>query len=548
MQIELFKNVLWNVSIIIILGFFLAKTSIIRHMMISWETGLKEKMEVAVLLGGIGIVSTYMGVNIHGAIANTRVIGVMSAGLIGGPVTGTVAGLIAGIHRYLIDVGGFTSVACMVSTIIGGMTGGLFYHHLRRIRFYHCEIFFITVFEEILQMVIILLFTKPFADALYLVKTIFVPMVLINSTGVVLFITMMESGCNEQDQVNARSVKDVFRIAQLCLPYLRKGLYDKKALEKVSEIVICNSSVSGVAIADTSRILTASGIAVKLNDDYLKIQKSGLAKVFLPQNNKENQKYFWFSTPIQKENQIVGTLILCSEKIRWNIEQMKEFAMGLSSIFSTQLELSQLEYEQKLRKQAEYGALQSQINPHFLFNSINTISLFCRRDPDKARELLIALAECFRKSLNHPNAMVTIEEEMDHVHAYLKLEKARFGDSLEINEDIQENLEVMIPSFSLQPIVENAVKHGARKSREGTGKIWITIKRKKQGVEIAVCDNGPGIEKEVIQKLYKGDIDSRHVGMQNVYHRLLSIYGNQCIFQIISHETGTKISIKILND
>ena len=274
-------------------------------MMISWETGLKEKMEVAVLLGGIGIVSTYMGVNIHGAIANTRVIGVMSAGLIGGPVTGTVAGLIAGIHRYLIDVGGFTSVACMVSTIIGGMTGGLFYHHLRRIRFYHCEIFFITVFEEILQMVIILLFTKPFADALYLVKTIFVPMVLINSTGVVLFITMMESGCNEQDQVNARSVKDVFRIAQLCLPYLRKGLYDKKALEKVSEVVICNSSVSGVAIADTSRILTASGIAVKLNDDYLKIQKSGLAKVFLPQNNKENQKYFWFSTPIQKENQIM---------------------------------------------------------------------------------------------------------------------------------------------------------------------------------------------------------------------------------------------------
>src|SRR5699024_5856128 len=129
--------------------------------------------------------------------------------------------------------------------------------------------------------------------------------------------------------------------------------------------------------------------------------------------------------------------------------------------------LAEMEEQKELLVKAEFKALQSQINPHFIFNSLNTISSFVRENPEDARELLIALATYFRNSIKTKDALVSIYEEMEYVKAFLQLVKARFDDRLEINMDIEEGLNCMVPCLIVQPIVENAVIHGAMSRKFG---------------------------------------------------------------------------------
>ena len=105
--------------------------------------------------------------------------------------------------------------------------------------------------------------------------------------------------------------------------------------------------------------------------------------------------------------------------------------------------------------------LQAQVNPHFLFNALNTISAVIRRDPDKARELIQHLSQFFRRNLKHNIESVTIQEELDHINAYLEIELARFSDRLMVNIKVDSQLLTQtMPTFTLQPLVENAIKHG----------------------------------------------------------------------------------------
>ena len=150
-------------------------------------------------------------------------------------------------------------------------------------------------------------------------------------------------------------------------------------------------------------------------------------------------------------------------------------------------------------QKAEFNALQSQINPHFIFNSLNTISAFCREKPNKARELLIDLASYFRSSIQNKDGLVDIYSEMDYVRAYLQLEKARFEERLDLEIQVPENLNYKMPCLILQPIVENAVIHGAMKRKKGVVK--IIVKEEKKNLKISIMDNGLGMPKEIIKTL-----------------------------------------------
>lgn len=139
----------------------------------------------------------------------------------------------------------------------------------------------------------------------------------------------------------------------------------------------------------------------------------------------------------------------------------QELAEGLAKLFSTQLELAKAEMQTKLLKDAEIKALQAQVHPHFLFNAINTISVLCRMDVEKARNLLSELSAFFRSNLQGARQiLVPLEKELEHINAYLSLEQARFPDKYHIDYRIEPRLkEVLIPPFTLQPLVENAVHH-----------------------------------------------------------------------------------------
>jgi len=179
--------------------------------------------------------------------------------------------------------------------------------------------------------------------------------------------------------------------------------------------------------------------------------------------------------------------------------------------------------EEKLKAlaaQAELKALKAQINPHFLFNSLNTIASLTKTSPSKAEEAIEMLADVFRYTLLASNReFVTLQNELDFLNSYLGVEKARFGDRLQVVQSIQsEILSTHIPSLILQPLVENCIKHGTIK--EGAVKMEIRAFLDGNAINIEIRDRGKGAPEEIKKGIY-----NRGTGLRNVNERLLKIYG-----------------------
>ncbi len=226
-----------------------------------------------------------------------------------------------------------------------------------------------------------------------------------------------------------------------------------------------------------------------------------------------------------------------------------EIAKGLTDLFSIQLELEDIQVKDKLLAHAEIKHLQAQINPHFLFNSLNTIASFCRTTPEKARELILDLSLYMRKNLDSSRGYIPLSSELEQINSYLAIEKARFGDLIQIEIDVEPGCEDWpIPSLIIQPLVENAIKHGMR-SREGGGRIGLKIYRNLDMLEVTVEDDGQGIAKEKLDTLLlKKDLESHTegVGLRNSNERLEQIYGPEFGMEITSSSgKGTMISFRI---
>ena len=179
--------------------------------------------------------------------------------------------------------------------------------------------------------------------------------------------------------------------------------------------------------------------------------------------------------------------------------------------------------------------LQSQVNPHFLYNALNTISYVCRENPNRARELILTLSSYYRQTLENDRYMLSLHTELYHVNSYLELEKARFEEKLSVEIHVDENLDCMVPSFILQPLVENAVRYGADKS----GNRFVSIRAVRRGglAEISVSDHGPGIPPTVLENLQSG-AGNEGVGLENVHRRLKSIYGEENGLQAVNTPEG----------
>jgi signal transduction histidine kinase len=196
---------------------------------------------------------------------------------------------------------------------------------------------------------------------------------------------------------------------------------------------------------------------------------------------------------------------------------------------------------------SEMAFLQAQIKPHFLYNALNTIVSFCWTDSEKAAELITDLSNYLRGSFNFSNMdkFVRIEKELELVESYLSIEKARFEERINCEFDI-EDINFMIPSLVLQPLVENAVKHGILKNPEG-GTIKISIKDENSIIKVKIIDDGVGIEKEKLESIVNDKITGDSVGLRNVIRRLKHIYGYGIEIESEINK-GTVVSINIPKD
>jgi two-component system LytT family sensor kinase len=236
---------------------------------------------------------------------------------------------------------------------------------------------------------------------------------------------------------------------------------------------------------------------------------------------------------------------------RWpHPHPLAEAAVYVTTVFAVTLPLKiwnntrterKLEEQQRLLIQARLDALSRQINPHFLFNTLNTVSSLIRTDPDQARAVLYKLSNILRRLLRKHDNFNALAEELEFIDDYLSIEMIRFGDKLRFDKQVDpEALDRLVPSMILQPLVENSVRHGLSRKIEG-GTIRLRASLRNGRLHLLVEDDGVGIPEERLASLLESGI-----GVSNVNERLKVLFGSDYRMCIESKPgQGTRVEIEI---
>jgi two-component system, LytTR family, sensor histidine kinase LytS len=570
---ELLITMLERLGIIVTIAFILTRFRFFRGLIYHDSLNRRQQYFAILFFGFFGIIGTYSGMSFSTdnlqfnpwaadlasdeAIANSRVIGIVIAGMLGGYKVGIGAGLIAGLHRFTL--GGFTALACGLAAIVAGIIAGRFQKKKNNVNLRTA--FLVGAIAETVQMLIILLIAKPYDQAQTLVEIIGVPMIIANGLGSALFLMVIKNVVSEEEKTGAMLAQKTLRIADQTLAYLRKGINQDSA-RAVCQILHTEVQTSAVAITNQHEILAHIGLAddhhrstspiqTQITRDVLKSGKLVVANDETIHCREQSCPLgAAVIAPLKLRDETIGTLkfYFKSEKEITNV--VIELISGLSNLLSNQLEIAEADKAYQLAKEAEIKALQAQISPHFLFNTMNVITSLIRIDPAKARMLLVSLSHFLRQNLNATTlSMTTLEQELAHVKAYLSIEETRFVEKLRVTYDIEEEaLPVKIPPLTLQPIVENAVKHGI-KNMDHDCQIHISIRKCAKSTIVTVNDNGQGMNQERINQLGKQIIDSETgsgIALFNVNRRLTMNFGESASLRIDSElGKGTKVSFTI---
>jgi Putative regulator of cell autolysis len=551
---RLIFELILNIALLVLIANLISKFRLIQKLILQEDRSLKSQAFLSVVFGGMVVLSTYTGIDIGSYSLNTRVIGAMAAGLLGGPIVGLYASLIGAIYVYLFSAHQAFAMASAFSTMMFGLLGGGFYPYFQRGKWKYQDLFLLTCFAEVCDMVCLLRFTVPVEMALNTILEISLPMILLNASGILIFISSFNHMFIQQDIERSRQLQQASGLVRKCLPLLVKGLEDCDNMERFAKTILEETDWAGVVITSRSQIIACGQkeidknfqIGEKIPDIGVRVMETGRMET-MSQVPLSSPWYEWMkeyslvAAPFMIRDQAAGCLIVWVKK-QWVFRKSElELHQHLVDLSSYQLALSELERQKDMRQKAEFKALQFQVNPHFLFNALNTVSCVCRENPIRARELLIILANYFRYNLNSEAYMVPFEKEMEHVRDYLELEKARFEEKLIITYDVPKDLELEIPTLILQPIVENAVRYGI--NREGKRIVTICAREEPKGCKVCICDEGKGMPEEVLKKLKSGESIGNSVGLSNVHKRMKSIYGEENGLHITSSKEGTCVKL-----
>lgn len=364
-------------SLLVMLFLLISRLNIFKSIFEKEKYSKKDLAVISIIFTSLAIMATYNGIHYKGSIVNTRIISIVSGGVLFGPVVSIPAGLIAGAHRYFINPGGMTSVPCFISSAMAGILSGIAHKKIPRSSRAFWGIL-VGMISENITIFLIYFISKPTDLAIDIIQSIYLPLIF-GQLGIGLMVSIVQA--------------------------IEK---DKKEIEE--------------------------------------------------------------------------------------------------------------------RKKAEITSLQRQINPHFIFNALNTIASFIRFDPQKARELIINLSTYLRHNLEFNDKPISIKKEIDQVKSFVEIEKARFGEKLKVIYEI-DDVDVKIPSLIIQPLVENAIIHGIlSKEKNKSGQVIVSVKDLGEKVKVSIEDDGVGIDDKVIENLYSGNMPENKIGLYNVHLRLKLYY------------------------
>ena len=528
----------------------------LRHFLIGGVQSRRDQALCVMIFSGLAIFGMYGGVRVAGEVASSHPVALMLSGILGGPLPGLMTGLIVGVQSYFMSAYFGSSLAlpyAVSSVLIGGMAG-LLHGHFRGMRMPLSLVFVLGVVEEHIQLISIWNYV-PAAQADPFIQYASLPSMIINPSALVLFVLMLRRAYEGEERVTAEQSHKAMLIAGQTLPLFRNGFSADNA-RAAAKIIQETGGYGGVAFTSCRRMIVAIGLGdchcmrepEKLN--MLTQQALKTSSMCAAEHKAELgcsvigcRCSSALVIPLFTAGKMSGTVQLYQMDGRAMTYSDRIFGHDLGQLFSTQLELAETERQRKLAGEAKLMMLHMQIQPHFMFNTLNTISSFIRTKPEQARRLLLDLSGIFRFSLQKAGQIVTVRESVEQLRRYLGISQAREGDKLVVELDIPAALDdCRLPAFCLQPLAENALKHGLH-PREKGGTLRISARHEGAVVHFIVEDDGVGMKE--IPKLSARDAGT-HIGLVNVQSRLRSLYGSGYGLEIESTPgKGTCVHMRI---
>lgn len=548
-SLEMLIHLVERAALLLICLFFMIRIPRFKESLQKDNHSLSERLFITLVFCIFAIFGTYSGINVEGSLVNIRIIAVVSGGILFGPWVGVISGVVSGVHRYLIDIGGITSIPCLISSIIAGIVSGYINRKVKRsLRWIYGIIAGMVC--EVLTMVLILTMSEPFSLGLDIVSQIAFPMIAGQVIiGLIVLLVMSVEG--EKENIAARQAKLALDIANKTLPYFRS--INSDSLRKICTIIKNDLKADAVAITDVQNVLAYVGFGeerYKIGQEIISdLTKEAIRTgKFIIRNqiadHRTPQIHSLLIVPFEEHGEVTGTLKIYYRKANKMSYSLQTMAIGLSQIISTLMEVSRIEQVKEAANRAELKALQTKINPHFLFNALNAIASTTRKNPNRARELIINLSGYMRYNLEVSDQLIDIHKELEQVRDYVEIEKARFGNRLTVEYDLDE-VNVTIPSLLIQPLVENAIVHGILKNK-GPGVVIISVKDLGEKIRVSVKDTGAGISEEVINRLQQDNVPANKIGLYNVHQRVKLIYGNGLVIHQLS--PGTEVFFDIVKE
>ncbi|WP_410810709.1 sensor histidine kinase [Micromonospora sp. 067-2] len=358
-----------------------------------------------------------------------------------------------------------------------------------------------------------------------------------------------------------RATYDVLHTAGLAAEPLRAGLSPAGAAKAVRHLRALVGA-AGLALTDADRVLALDGRGAHHGEQLLaaarRVVDTGRSTVL----NEQELQCDRVDCPARgaviaplhgADRRVVGALVAIADSPP--APGLVQATLETAHWAGNQLALAELDSSRERLARAEVRALRAQISPHFIYNALTAIGSFVRTDPERARELILEFAEFTRYSFRAHGEFTTLAEELRSIDRYLTIERARFGDRLQVRLQIApEVLPVTLPFLCLQPLVENAVRHGLSR-KPGTGMVSIEARDAGAECHITVEDDGVGMDPTTltagIAELARGtgdpgDDPGQHVGLSNVDERLRSVFGDR--FGLVVETglgSGTRVSMRV---